>query len=170
MSEGLEVEGGFELALKAAVKAGFDGHGDREDARQSRLERLIPIDTPIHGGGVGPAAGSLIFDCGGPPMGRNWVLRRLVIAGTDPTAAIAGVAYFFASSAGSADQLITTGWFDSAASLPLVGWYSSRQVVIHAGQRIWCLVTSPTSGTPYVVSGAAVSEVADEAAAARYTL
>jgi hypothetical protein len=170
MSEGPEIEGGFELALKAGIKAGFGDLADREDERQRRREALIPLDTPIMGGAVGPAAGDLIFDCGGPPMGRAWVLRRLAIAGTDPTATIAGEAYFYASSAGTSDQLITPGWFDYAASLPLVGWYTSRQVVIHAGQRIWCRVTGYTSGASYVVSGAAVSEIANEPAAARYTL
>jgi hypothetical protein len=166
MSEGVELEGGFEFALKAAVGE----LGDRDDARRRREEALIPNDIPIHGGGVAPAAGDLIFPCGGPPSGRIWVLRRLVIAATDPTLAIAGSAYFYASSAGDEEQLLTSGFFDYAATLPLVGWYSSRQVVVQAGLQIWCRVHAPTAGSSYVVSGTALNQVADERAAARYTL
>ncbi len=170
MSDGPEIEGGFEFQLKAAIKAGLDGFAEREDARREHQDRLIPTDHHVQGGGVGPASGDLIFACGGPPLGKSWVLRRLSISGTDPTAVIAGKAYFFASSAGDTDQLIASGWFALAATLPSVSYFTSRQVVVQAGQQIWCRVTSPTSGTAYVVSGQVVSEIADERAAARYSL
>lgn len=160
----------FQVDLAASLKAGLDGIRDDDEARRRHEEELIPLDYPIRGGGVAPSTGDLIFDCGGPPLGRAWVLRRLCIAGTDPTVAVAGQAYVFASSAGDSDQLITATWFDVASSLPMVGWYTSRQVVIADGQRLWVKITSPTAGTSYTASGKVMSEIANERAAARYTL
>jgi hypothetical protein len=171
---GPSIDLGFQMELAATLKAGFDGLQDsdrdrRERDRQHELE-MIPLDHTIRGSGTAPSTGDLIFDCGGPPLGRAWVLRRLAVAGTDPTVAMAGAAYCFASSAGDSDQLITTTWFDVASSLPMVGWYTSRQVVIADGQRLWIKITSPTAGATYSASGKVMSEVANERAAARYTL
>lgn len=170
MSEGPEIEGGLDIHISAAIKAGLDGISARDAERRRREEALIPTDFPIRGGGTAPSSGDLIFSCGGPPQGRNWVLRRLAVGGTDPTAASSGSAYFYASSSGDKDQLLGSDWFDVAATLPLVGWYSSRQVVIQAGQQIWCRIHTPTAGAAYVVSGTVVSEIANEPVAVRYSL
>ena len=160
----------FGVDVAAQLKAGFDGlREDRQDAERTELER-IPLDYPIRGGGTAPSTGPLIFDCGGPPMGRAWVLRRLAVGGTDPTAAAAGEAYLFSSSAGDSEQLITATWFDIVASLPAVRFYTSRQVVVQAGQRLWVKITSPTAGASYAASGAVLSEIANARAAARWTL
>ena len=165
-----EIEGGFDVRIAAQFKASLDGAESRREERESRLEKLIPTDTHIQGGGVAPASGDLIFSCGGPAMGRNWVLRRLAVGGTDPTAASVGSAYFFASSAGDEEQLLASGWFELASALPAVSFYSSRQVVIQPGQKIYCRIHTPTAGASYVVSGAAMSEIANEPVATRYTL
>ena len=169
-SDGGNLELGVHLDLAAELRAGFDGLRDRDRKSREREEVLIPLDVTIRGGGVGPATGDLIFTCGGPPLGRAWVLRRLLVGGTDPTVAVAGSAYCFASSAGDRDQLITATCFDWAASLPLVGFYTSRQVVVNSGQQLWVVVTGATSGTSYALAGAVLSEIANERAAARWTL
>lgn len=169
-SEGPAIDLSFGVELAAELKAGFQGIHDRDREQRRREEELIPLDLTIRGGGTGPATGDLIFSCEGPPLGRAWVLRRLVIGGTDPTVAVAGAAYVFASSAGDSDQLITATVFDWASTLPLVGFYTSRQVVINSGQRLWVKITSPTPGTSYALSGSGLSEIANERAAARYTL
>ena len=168
--QGPAIDLSFQVDLAAELKAGFDGLRSERDSRRQRELELIPFDIPIRGGGTGPSSGDLIFSCQGPPLGRAWVLRRLVIGGTDPTVAVSGSAYVFASSAGDSDQLITATCFDWAQTLPLVGLYTSRQVVIQSGQQLWVKITSPTSGTSYALSGAGLSEIANERAAARYTL
>ena len=167
---GPEIGLGIQVDLAAELRAGFHGLRDEEDSRRRRELELIPFDYPIRGGGAAPPSGDLIFNAGGPPLGRAWVLRRLAVGGTDPTVAVAGSAYCFASSAGDSDQLITATWFDVAASLPMLGWYTSRQVVIQAGQLLWVRITSPTPGAGYALSGSVLSEIANERAAARYTL
>ena len=169
-SDSGNLELGVHLDLAAELRAGFDGLRDRDRQSREREEALIPLDNTIRGGGAAPALGKLIFTCGGPPLGRAWVLRRLVVGGTDPTVAVAGSAYCFASSAGDSDQLITATCFDWAASLPLVGFYTSRQVVINSGQQLWVVVTGATPGTSYALAGAVLSEIANERAAARWTL
>jgi hypothetical protein len=162
----LSVTAGF----AAELRAGFDRM--RADEERRRLEEcaLIPFDFPIRGGGIGPASGSLVFELGGPPLGRSWVVRRLVVALTDPTTPDSASAFLFASSTGDADQLTTATCFDFASALPAVWRYSSRQVVVAAGQHIWCKIVSPTSGANYSASGTVLSEVEHEPAAARYSL
>ncbi len=167
---GPAIDLGLQIDLGAQLKAGFDGL--RDDDRRERREELerIPLDYPIRGSGTASAPGALIFDAGGPPLGRSWVLRRLAVGGSDPTSAATGEAYFYASSAGDSDQLITATWFDIVAALPAVRFYTSRQVVIQSGQRLWVKITSPTAGAIYAVSGQVLTEIANERAAARYTL
>ena len=168
--EGPAIDLSFGIEMAAELKAGFQGIHDREREQRRREEELIPLDLVIRGGGTAPPSGDLIFSCEGPPLGRAWVLRRLVIGGTDPAVAVAGSAYCFASSAGDQDQLITATVFDWAATMPLVGFYTSRQVVIQSGQRLWIKITSPTAGTSYALAGSVLSEIANERAAARWTL
>lgn len=168
--QGPAIDLSFGVELAAQLKAGLDGIRDEQESRWKREEELIPYDTSIRGGGAAPASGDLIFNVGGPPMGRAWVLRRLSISATDPTATAAGTAYFYASSAGDSNELIAATWFDWASTIPMVGWYTSRQVVIQSGQLIWVRIVSPTAGASYAVHGTAVSEVANERAAARYTI
>ncbi len=169
-SGGPSLDLGVHLDLAAELRAGFDGLRDQDAARRQREEETIPLDLVIRGGGVAPAAGKFVFSCGGPPLGRAWVLRRLVVGGTDPTVAAAGSAYCYASSAGDLDQLITSTVFDWAASLPLVGFYTSRQVVVNSGQQIWVVIVGASAGQSYALSGAVLSEIANERAAARWTL
>ena len=160
----------FGVELAAELKAGFDGLRDEDRSARAQEESRIPLDHTIRGSGVAPATGDLIFNVGGPPLGRAWVLRRLAIGGTDPTTAVAGAAYIFASSSGDSTDLITATWVDTAQTLPLLGWYTSRQVVIQSGQMLWIKITGPTAGTSYAAAGMVLSEIANERAAARYTL
>ena len=165
----IEVEGGLQVQIGALLKATTDAAAERRAARE-REEAMIPLDHHVQGGGVAPSSGDLIFECGGPAMGRAWVLRRLAVGGNDPTQTAAGTAYFYMSSAGDEEQLLASGWFDYADTLPLVGWYTSRQVVLTHAQKIWCRIHAPTAGASYVVSGSVIDEIANERAAARYTL
>lgn len=165
----IEVEGGLQVQIGALLKATTDAEAARQRERE-REEAMIPLDHHVQGGGIAPATGDLIFECGGPAMGRAWVLRRLAVGGNDPTQTSAGTAYFYMSSAGDEEQLLASGWFDYADTLPLVGWYTSRQVVLTHSQKIWCRIHAPTAGASYVVSGSVIDEIANERAAARYTL
>lgn len=168
--QGPAIDLSFGVELAAQLKAGFDGLRDDDRREREREIERIPLDYPIRGGGTAPSTGPLIFDCGGPPLGRAWVLRRLAVAGTDPTATAAGVAYLFSSSAGDSEQLVTATWFDIVSALPAVRFYTSRQVVIQSGQHLWVKVASPTAGASYAASGQVLSEIANERAAARWTL
>ena len=168
--QGPAIDLGFQVDIAAELKAGFNGLRDGERTRRAEEESKIPFDFTVRGSGVAPGAGDLIFNCGGPPMGRAWVLRRLAVGGTDPTAVSAGVAYVYFSSAGDSDQLIAATWADVVSALPGVKFYTSRQMVVKDGQLIWVRITGPTAGAAYAVNGAVLSEIANERAAARYTL
>lgn len=167
----IEADGG----LAVAFHAGIGSLSEQQRETNRLLRRLadgagIPIDAPIQGSGTADTAGDVVFDCGGPAQGRVWVLRRLAVGGVDPTAAATGSAYFYASTSQLLAQLSTSQWFDFASALPLVGWYTSRQVVIPAPLHITCRIKGGTSGALYVVSGGAQDEQQFLRAEAEYTL
>lgn len=164
----LEIEGGLDLQIAASLKASADAAQER-NSRERRLEELVPVDAQIQAAGVYPSSGDLVIDCGGPTSGRAWVLRRLNVSGPDPTVAIAGSAYVFFSAGISSGSLVGPNWIDVASSLPLVGWYTSRQVVLRSPMHLVVKITGGTAGDTYSVSGYAMDE-STHPAAARYTL
>ena len=165
----LAIGGDVELKLCAALDASTEAINRRED-REDRLARTIPISAQIQGSGVFPASGDLIFDCGGPTLGRAWVLRRLFLGGIDPTATTSGSAFWFLSASDSNSALVSAFCFDQASSLPIARFYSSRMVVITHPQRIICKITGGTSGDSYQLGGLAMEEIANDPVAARWTL
>lgn len=167
----IEADGGLAIAFHAGI-----GSLSEAQAETNRLLRRlassapIPIDAPIQGSGTADASGDVVFDCGGPAQGRVWVLRRLAVGLSDPTAAASGAAYFYASNSMLTQQLSTSQWFDVASTLPLVGWYTSRQVVIKFPHHIICRIKAGTSGDIYAVSGLAQDELEAQRAQAEYQL
>ncbi|MDA8333319.1 MAG: hypothetical protein M0027_19315 [Candidatus Dormibacteraeota bacterium] len=165
----LAVGGDLELKLCAALDASTEQIKRGQD-REDRLERLIPIAAQIQASDEFPSSGDLIMDCGGPTLGKAWVLRRVFLGGTDPTATTAGSAFLFLSSSKSSNALISAFCFDQAASLPIAKFYSSRMVVLTYPQRIICKVTGGTAGDSYQLGGLAMEEIANDPVAARWTL
>lgn len=165
----LAVGGDLELKLCAALDASTEQIKRGED-RRDRMERLIPISAQIQASDVYPSSGDLVMDCGGPTLGKAWVLRRIFLGGTDPTQTTAGSAYFFLSSSKSSNALISAFCFDQMATLPASKFYSSRMVVLSYPQRIICKITSGTAGDSYQLGGLAMEEIANDPVAARWTL
>lgn len=164
------IEAGLDLEIGASLKILTDAEADRARRAQEE-ERLIPVDAQIHSGTeIEAGAGFGLVNCGGPAMGRAWVLRRLAIALLTPMQAAAGTAYWFASASEEVSLLQTTGWFAQMAALPSVAFFTSRQVVLRYPQKVICYIDGPTAGDTYIIAGYALDEMADQPAAARYSL
>ena len=120
------------------------------------------VDQPILASGIAVGTATLVFDLAGPSQDLMWEVRRLAVSYPDPsTGSQAGTAYIFASATRpSATPLNAGNWVDwtggGGATLPSVAFYSTRQIVLHAPERLWCVVVSPASNQQYVVSGRAL--------------
>ena len=124
------------------------------------------LETVIQGSGIGVDGADLVLDCGGPNQDRMWEIRRLAVGAPNPETAIAGIAYFYIS----AQRPDPTGptimnWFDwtgytgSATfdtELPSVAFYGTRQVVLHAPARLWCVLHGVVNAQQYAVGGIAL--------------
>lgn len=126
--------------------------------------RLLPVDAPLAAAGNAPASGNLALDCGQPPQGQVWLLRNLYVGGTDAGGAAAGEAYVVVSALPS-NQFVSAipaaSTRSIATSLPNVGTWTSRQIVVRYPERLHVVIKGGTSGDIYAVAGTA--EQYDEA-------
>jgi hypothetical protein len=117
------------------------------------------LDHTVAATGEMPATGSLFLDLGGPAPFRMWQLRRLVVGGITYALAAAGSAIVHVSpSVPNPSSLLTV--VDQAASLPLPALYSTHQIVLHAGERLYVEIAGGTSGQTYAAAGS-VEDSAD---------
>jgi hypothetical protein len=128
------------------------------------------VDITLTGSGTADEAeDDLVFGLEGPPEGYMWEILSLSIGGVSPvTATLEGVAYFFrgatrpigSPAATTGNQLSTMNWIDwtgaGGAVLPATAFYSTRQIVLHAPDRLWCVISAPETLTQYVVNGHAI--------------
>lgn len=167
---GIDLEAALDVQIGASLKVIADAEAQREE-RDRRLESMIPRDAQIFGSGtIAAGASSVVISCDGPSQGRAWVMRRLGASLSDPTQTAPGKAYIFAASDSEAAHLLAGSWIGVFASLPAVGFWTSRQVVIRYPLKVVVEVTGGTAGDTYSIGGYALDELANEPAAARYTL
>ena len=175
----LDVGVGGHLDLgPVSLKAIIDLQGGIESLtkifKQWRDEEAIyqygAVDITLTGSGTADGAeDDLVFGLQGPPEGYMWEILSLSIGGVSPvTATLEGVAYFFrgatrpigSPAATTGNQLSTMNWIDwtgdGGATLPAVAFYSTRQIVLHAPDRLWCVISAPETLTQYVVNGHAI--------------
>lgn len=111
---------------------------------------------------AGQLAWSFI-DCGGPSFGYLWSVRRLVLTGSDPSAALANVgACVFISSAAPPDSATLPGAIidlvDHATyTLPhFYGPWDAQVVSLNPGERLVVGISGVVSGTQVLAYGQAV--------------
>jgi hypothetical protein len=113
------------------------------------------IEVPLRNAAVSAASGSLIMGLGGPRYGRLWEVKRLTIGGAQWTSVVAGQALIVVSP--TAGQLTPAlgDIADQAGSLPLVSYYSTRQLTVRHPNHLYVVILTPTASTQYSVGGQA---------------
>ena len=147
-------EVGFDAVVGLALRVGdLTSSLDAEQRRRKEHERsMIPVDAPLAAAGTFPAAGNLALDLGYPPQGKVWLLRRVVVGGSNWSSAVAGSAELYASSmvapALAVDRPLSQ-LADQANQLPNVAFYAGRQVVLTAPTRLAVVIIGGTTGDIY---------------------
>ena len=124
------------------------------------------VDVTLTGAGItNSSKDDLVFGMEGPPEGYMWELRALSIGANSPaTGSLTGVAYFFrgatrpigSPAATGGSQLTMINSVDSPPSIPNWAFYSARQIVLHAPDRLWCVIVGGNASTQFVVNGLAI--------------
>jgi hypothetical protein len=159
-SEGLHLQAFLDIGTQ--LKELNLHHRRREAAliqRASDATRdvLVRYSAIIPAGGSVPTTLTAIDAIGGsgPQVGEVWLLRACRIGGLTPTTAAAGRGDLYQNVTDpnyGASSLSTANWIDQAATLPLVGTYSSRQVVLRSPDNLFIVVTNGTAGQQYVAN------------------
>jgi hypothetical protein len=156
------------IDLKFWAKLGKDigemnARGDRQERRwlqratDAQRDVLIRFSATIASGGTVPTTLMANSEVGGtgPEPGEVWILRAVRVGGVTPTTTAAGRADLYQSvtdpnMAGGTGN--TANWVDQATTLPLVGTYSNRQVVLRSPDNFFIVVTNGTAGQQYVAN------------------
>lgn len=165
--------GGVSLGIFADLAFSIGNLVQRIDRQQELFDRAvkrIPADYPISAAGVYPSSGNLLLSLGSPDLGQLWVLRRLIIGGSDITTTPAGTGWLFVSGSppnqnganSPTSQLVDF----TSGTLPQKAFYGTHEVVVDATQYVYVVVTSGTNGTQYVATG--MVEVFDQSVQRRY--
>lgn len=128
----------------------------RQQDRLDKLAELIPGDYQNAAAGIYPASGVLSLNLGSPDQGQYWSVRRVVVGGSDITTSPGGVAYMVVMGSppnqnGSNVNLAQVADI-SANGLPQKAFYGSHELVVGAGESLYCVITGGTSTTQYVAS------------------
>lgn len=132
--------------------------GLRDEFRKDRKHRdwtrvaSTPIDIEAQSQIVATTAGPNVIGLGGPAMGRARLVREIVVGGVTVATAAAGTAdvYVMGTSPGATPPLIR--WRDHAATMPLIAFYSDRQIALHYPEKLWVVLTGATNGQQYVAA------------------
>lgn len=156
----------FAIDLGAQFHALFGEQTKELRAMRKALTRppMQPLTLTVNRSTVTPAANTnpCIIGLGGPPQGAVWDVMNLAISGLTTTTVVAGTADVFvragdlnegSSGNATAGQIGVTGWRDQAATLPLVSYYSRRQIHLAAGQKLWIMLSAYSTSTEYVAQG-----------------
>lgn len=149
---GLDVQAGLSIAI-----GGVQSEVRRMRRDLQRAAQRMPIDLALAGTALCPAGGgNFSVSLGGPSQGRKWLIRQLVIGGGAFPYTAAGTGYLYCGATDPAGPggAISSGLDDfTSGTFPQTAWYSNRQLVVWANQRVYMLISGGTAGTQYFVNG-----------------
>lgn len=149
---------GIEAFLQVGITLGK--HLDEQDRRHrelmSRLQRGTPVDYGAGSSGAFPASGALLLPLGTPDQGCRWEVTNVVVGGTDLNVAAVGTAGLYVGALQPTNNQTAPGGItvaaDYASSLPNVGFYGTRQLVVNDQEYIFLIVFGGTVGQVYAAS------------------
>lgn len=88
---------------------------------------------------------------GGPQNGRVWSVQSITVGGITPSTTVAGTADVIQSPTNPTLTTVDlTSWRDHAATLPLIGFYTTREVELRYPDELWVVVNNGTIGQQYI--------------------
>lgn len=151
-----EIKSGLKVWANLGVTLGESL--DKQTASFNRFMRRLQHNTPVDYGsaasGVFPASGVLVLILGSPDQGYRWDVTNVVVGGIDANTAVAGTAGLYVSGFAPVTPNLNPAGLsdvaDIAKSLPNVGFYGTRQLVVNDQEYLLVVIFGGTPGTTYV--------------------
>lgn len=161
---------GFGVGLGLAVEVGpqhSNGHvGPRGHEPTVKVHHDFAVEPEswypdtFEAAAVAGAGTLLLLPPTSPVEGYLWIVTNWQVTGALVTDTQAGIAYVFRgahvprSTSSAALHAGGASYKDGpSCSLPWSQFYSNRQLVVRAGERLWAIVTTPTNGEAYEFHG-----------------
>ena len=137
-------------SLKAFVNLDLGGRLDKMNAYLERLNKNTPVLRRVAASGIAVTSTTLIIDLGTPDKGTFWNVENIVLGGVEVNVAAAGSAgmYVVGGLSGNAPGLNNA--VDYAATLPNVGYYGFRDVVVSDSEHLIVAIFGGTNDQQYV--------------------
>jgi len=154
-----DITSGLKVWADVGVTLGksLDDHTSTLRRYLDRLNRNTPVDYGQQASGVYPATGFLVLNLGTPDQGTRWEIMSVVVGGTDQNVTAAGSAGLYVGGyvPATGQTVNPTGlaqMADQAKTLPNVGYYGTRQLVVNDQEYLFLVVFSGTPGQTYIAN------------------
>jgi hypothetical protein len=154
-----DIRSGLKVFANVGLSLGksLDEHTTALREYNRRLQRNTPIDYGSQASGAYPTTGLLVLNLGTPDQGTRWEVTSCAVGGLDQNVTANGSAGLYV-----AGYLPTTGTItnpsglaqmaDQAKTLPNVGFYGTRQLVVNDQEYLFLVIFGGTAGQTYVAN------------------
>jgi hypothetical protein len=129
---------------------------ERQQAALRLRDEATPGDYQYATSGLYPASGLLALNLGSPDQGQYWLIRRIIIGGSDITTAPNGIGWIYvqgqAPNANGANPSVANAADMTTGTLPQRAFYGTHQLVVDETEYLWVIVTGGTVGVQYVAN------------------
>jgi hypothetical protein len=153
-----DIKSGLKLWADLGVSIGksLDEVAKTNKKLLARLQRNTPIDYSCIASAVCPAAGFCVLNFGSPDQGTFWHVESCAVGGLDEFTAAAGTAGLYVSGfvpqSGTTQSPGMTSLADQATTLPNIGFYGGRDVVVNDQEYLFLLIFNGTSAQQYAAN------------------
>lgn len=149
------IPGGIKAFFDFGIQLGkkMDAQIDVTRRLLKRLERNTPVDYTCIASGTFPASGNLTLNLGSPDIGTYWEVESCAVGGTDQPTTAAGTAGLYTSgfvpTTGTTVSPGMTSLRDQAKTLPNVGFYGGRELLVKPEEYLFLIIFAGTAAQVY---------------------
>lgn len=150
-----DIRSGIKAFLDVGISIGQAVDKQHDDIRAllQRLDYNTPIDASASASVVYPASGNGVLIFGTPDQGTFWEVESVALGGLDQNIAAAGSAGLyvcgFAPQNGTTQSPGMTSLADQAKTLPNVGFYGGRDIIVNDQEYLVAIIFGGTPGQQY---------------------
>ena len=145
---------GLKLWADVGLKIGKDIDGLTNQTKKllAKLEKNTPVDYAVVASGVAVDGQPLLLLLGQPDAGTFWEVESCAVGGVDYDVTVTGSAGLYVSAypADAGSGMINLA--DYAATLPNVGFYGSRSIVVNDAEYLFVIVNGGYNAVTYVAN------------------
>jgi len=154
-SDAARIGSGLKLWADVGLKLGqsVDEVAKSQDRLAQSLQKNTPVFYSMAASGVCVNTSTpLVLILGTPDQGTYWEVTSVAVGGADYTTVAAGSAGLYVSALPNASTLEMSVLADFANTLPNVGFYGTRQLLVNDQETLVIVVDNGTANQSYVAN------------------